>query len=90
MSSKQPPLTVITHPTIQTPQGKLPAFSAVMSFWLFKGDELNHLLKRYRVRSGSECDAVLLAAARVEHQSWPEAGDASAGGVADARIDNPI
>jgi len=34
--------------------------------------------------------AVLLTAARVEHQSWPEARNARAGGVANARIDNPI
>jgi hypothetical protein len=33
---------------------------------------MNDLLKRDRVCPSSQCDAVLLAAARVEHQSWPE------------------
>ena len=52
--------------------------------------QMNDLLKRYRVCSSSQRDAILLAAARVENQSWPEARNARAGGVADARIDNTI
>jgi hypothetical protein len=39
---------------------------------------MNDLLKRYRVCSGSERDAILLAAARMEHQGWAEARNAGA------------
>jgi len=41
----------------------------------------NDLLKRDRVCPNSQGDAVILAAARVEHQGWPEARNARAGGV---------
>jgi hypothetical protein len=51
---------------------------------------MNDLLKRYLACPSSHRDAVLLAAARMEHQGWPEARNAGAGGVANARIDNAV